>query len=565
MLHMHFTSIPNQYITRRCKGITTIIDILLIDFCTNVSKLALASSMAKMLNTKNHPMKTPFFGLHVELYTGLLLMAIATQAQSSADTYTPISNTTTALLIGLGISILGALLTAYLLYRKIKIVRRKEQALDEYYTQLTEQSAERNDKIYQINNQLYAEIAKQEDTEALLLEARNYLDSIINSMPSILIGIDREGIITHWNHAAQEKTQITHDQALGQHFQTLIDEPNINMCLITAAIDKKKPKKLEAIQEGHGSNARFKDITIYPVTTMDIESAIVRSAVIRIDDITNRVQLENMIIQNEKMGSLGELAAGVAHEINNPLGTILQSVQNIQRRLSDDLLTNIKVAEKQGVDLEKTVAYLEERKIFTFLDNIKNAGERAANIVTNMLEFSRTHTNKHEPVQLMDLLNRSIDLAVISSSLHKKRDNAKMKIVRHFPDQCPSIYGMAAELQQVILNLINNAYQAYNEHYLLHKDDPENTLDGVLTIEASLIVNTHDIAIKIKDNGPGIDEWTQKHIFDPFFTTKETGKGTGLGLSVSYFIITEHHQGSISVESIVGEGTTFVIHLPIKN
>ena len=87
----------------------------------------------------------------------------------------------------------------------------------------------------------------------------------------------------------------------------------------------------------------------------------------------------------------------------------------------------------------------------------------------------------------------------------------------------------------------------------------------MLTIEASLIVNTHDIAIKIKDNGPGIDEWTQKHIFDPFFTTKETGKGTGLGLSVSYFIITEHHQGSISVESIVGEGTTFVIHLPIKN
>ena len=438
-------------------------------------------------------------------------------------------------------------------------MQRKEQALDEYYTQLTEQSAERNDKIYQINNQLYEEIAKQEDTEALLLEARNYLDSIINSMPSILIGIDREGIITHWNHAAQEKTHIIHEDALGKHFQTLIDEPDINMQLITAAIDQRKPKKLEAIQEGHGSNAKFKDITIYPVTTIDIESA-----VIRIDDITNRVQLENMIIQNEKMGSLGELAAGVAHEINNPLGTILQSVQNIQRRLSDDLLANIKVAEEQGIDLEKIVAYLDARKIFMFLDNIKDAGERAANIVTNMLEFSRTHTHKHEPIQLIDLLNRSIDLSVISSSLHKENDNAKMKIIRHFPKECPPIYGMAAELQQVILNLVNNAYQAYNEHYLQHKDDIEKRNDDVLTIDVSLVVNTHDIAIRIRDNGPGIDEWTQKHIFDPFFTTKETGKGTGLGLSVSYFIITEHHQGSISVESAVNEGTTFVIHLPVK-
>jgi two-component system NtrC family sensor kinase len=505
------------------------------------------------LTIRQQIMKTLLF----VLTTSLFLTATTAQAQTS--THFAINHIHIALLISLGLSVLGIFLSAYLLHRKTKVVKRKEQALDEYYTQLTEQSAERNDKIYQINNQLYEEIAKQEDTEALLLEARNYLDSIINSMPSILIGIDREGLITHWNHATQEKTQITHEQALGKHFQTLIDEPDISMSLITAAIDKKKPQKLEAIQEGHGSNAKFKDITIYPVTTIDIESA-----VIRIDDITNRVQLENMIIQNEKMGSLGELAAGVAHEINNPLGTILQSVQNIQRRLSDDLLTKIKVAEKQGVDLEKIVAYLDERKIFMFLENVKDAGERAANIVTNMLEFSRTHTHKHEPIQLIDLLNRSIDLSVISSSSPKKRVNAKMKITRHFPKECPAIYGMPAELQQVILNLVNNAYQAYNEHFLLHKDDPDNKPDGVLKIDASLVVNTYDVAIKIKDNGPGIDEWTQKHIFDPFFTTKETGKGTGLGLSVSYFIITEHHQGSISVESAVGEGTTFIIYLPIK-
>lgn len=463
------------------------------------------------------------------------------------------------LTISLCLFIIGTLFFAYRLYKKEQIVRTKEIALDEYYTQLTEQSAERNEKIYQINNQLYEEIAKQEDTEALLLEAKNYLRSIINSMPSIIIGINREGMVTHWNNAAYEKTQIAYGQALGQHFQNVINEPDITMGIITNAIDTKKPKKLEAIQEGHGSNARFKDITIYPVTTMDIESA-----VIRIDDITNRVKLENMIIQNEKMTSLGELAAGVAHEINNPLGTILQSIQNIKRRLSDDLLANIQTAEKLDVDLELIVSYLNERKILTFLDNIKEAGERAANIVTNMLEFSGTHIHKHEPIQLIELLNRSIDLAISSSSFSKKHRNISIKVSRHFPKKCPVIYGLGAELQQVILNLIHNAYQAYSEYYLRHMNDENSALDGILFIDASLTIDTDNVTIIIKDNGPGMSEWTQKHIFDPFFTTKEAGKGTGLGLSVSYFIITEHHQGEIIVESAIGQGTSFIIQLPIK-
>ncbi|MFT6102798.1 MAG: PAS domain S-box-containing protein [Granulosicoccus sp.] len=457
---------------------------------------------------------------------------------------------------GVTLSVLGILIAAYYLYKKEQILRLKEQALDEYYAELTEQSAERNDKIYEMNNQLYQEIAKQEDTEALLLEAKNYLRGIINSMPSILIGIDKDGFVTHWNNAAQEKTHISYDDALGKHFQTVIAEPNINMRLIKAAIDKRKPKRLEAIQEGHGSNARFKDITIYPITTIDIESA-----VIRIDDVTNRIQLENMIIQNEKMSSLGELAAGVAHEINNPLGTILQSLQNIQRRLSDDLIANIQVAEEKGIDLEKLLSYLEERKILAFLSNIKDAGERAATIVTNMLEFSGTHTQKHEPLQLIDLLNRSIDLAVSSSGSHKKHNNIRMTIRREFSNTCPPVYGMAAEIQQVILNLINNAYQAYSDEYT---EETDLNLDGQLLITASLIIDGSDAVIKISDNGPGMNEWTQKHIFEPFFTTKETGRGIGLGLSVSYFIITEHHQGSITVASTTNKGTTFTIRLPIK-
>jgi len=535
--------------------------------CRHSTVITTITSHKPLSSAETHSMKA------LPLLLIILLMAIEVSALAdnvqpitTRSLYSELLSYTHIILIGvLTLATSGALALIYHLYKKAKVLHLKEQAIDEYYAELTEQSAERNDKIYEINNQLYQEIAKQEDTEALLLEAKNYLRGIINSMPSILIGVDKAGLVTHWNNAAQEKTHISHDDALGKHFQTIIDEPNITMRLVTNAIDKRKPKRQEAIQEGHGSHARFKDITIYPITTIDIESA-----VIRIDDVTNRVQLENMIIQNEKMSSLGELAAGVAHEINNPLGTILQSLQTIQRRLSDDLIANIQVAEKKGIDLEKLVAYLEERQILAFLSNIKEAGERAATIVTNMLEFSSTHTQKHESIQLIALLNRSIDLAISSSSLQKKRGNINVTINRNFPDTCPSIHGMAAEIQQVILNLINNAYQAYSEDYKKNHtkgstNKSDNNTEGKLIITVSLNITGSDAIIKINDNGPGMDEWTKKHIFEPFFTTKETGKGTGLGLSVSYFIITEHHQGFISVESTAAKGTTFIIRLPIRN
>ncbi len=454
-------------------------------------------------------------------------------------------------------TIFAAIATGLAIY--VVYLRKSEQLLNKVYKDLQQQSSQRNDRLYNINNQLYEEISKHELTKARLTETRNYLQSIVNSMPSILIGIDRNGIVTHWNTAANNKTGTPYHQALGQHFQSVINEPIISMKLITTAIDQQKPQKLEAIQEGHGSNARFRDITIYPLVTTDAENA-----VIRIDDVSSRIQLENMIIQNEKMGSLGELAAGVAHEVNNPLGTILQSLQNIHRRLSTTLSANNETAKRLSIDLHTINQYLEERKILLFLSNIQEAGERAASIVTNMLEFSRSNSFQHKPIQLIELLNRSIDLAISASSVSQKYENITFTIVRDFPDTCPLVYGSAAELQQVILNLINNAYQAYSDAYLQTSINEEITKPGELDITISLTTDKQHAIITVSDNGPGMDDWTQKHIFEPFFTTKEAGSGTGLGLSVSYFIITEHHQGSIGVESAMGNGTTFTIKLPLN-
>lgn len=457
-----------------------------------------------------------------------------------------------------GIS-LALLVIAIILCKRFFKLQQKEKALNERYESLSQQTAEKTEKLYNINNQLYEEIAEHESTEELLTETRNYLQSIINSMPSILIGVNRDGIVTHWNTAAQNRTGIAYIEALGTPFHEVFDEPHIKTSSIQSSIDRKKPYQLEAIQEGAGAKASYKDITIYPLTSMDLDSA-----VIRIDDVTARVQLENMIIQNEKMGSLGELAAGVAHEINNPLGTILQSLQNIQRRLSDELAGNKKTADALNTDVNTINRYLEERKILSFLDNIKAAGERAASIVTNMLEFSGTNTFKHEPVQLVTLIHRSLDLAISASSLSKEYDNIRFTIVRNLADSCPVIYGSSAELQQVFLNLINNAYQAYSDHFLNQAIETSNQEEGILTITVSLYVDKDNVVIEVKDNGPGMDDWTQKHIFEPFFSTKGADKGTGLGLSISYFIISEHHGGEITVNSEINKGTAFTIRLPIK-
>jgi signal transduction histidine kinase len=492
------------------------------------------------------------------LFISLLLTNACVAYGNTADA--PQTITLTSVLIGIVCIGLAFAILAITFYKHSKELSRKNTELDQRYALLEQQSTEKNEKLYKINNQLYEEIAKHEDTEELLTEARNYLQNIINSMPSILIGIDRDGIVSHWNSAAHNKTNISYTDALGKNFETLIDEPSINTKLIKSAIDNKKLKKLESIQEGHGHNIRYRDITIYPLTTLEAGSA-----VIRIDDVTTRIQLENMIIQNEKMRSLGELSAGVAHEINNPLGTILQNIQNIQRRLSNELPANATTAEGLQTDIHTINQYLTDRKIFNFLEHIKTAGERAAAIVTNMLEFSSSNTFNHEPIELISLLNRSLDLAISSSSLSKEYDHISFNIIRHLPEECPVIYGSSGELQQVILNLINNAYQAYSDKFLNSAIANNNTTEeGILDIHVDLRVNTGDAIIQISDNGPGMSEWTQRHIFEPFFSTKEAGQGTGLGLSVSYFIITEHHRGSITVSSEIDKGTTFTIKLPLK-
>ncbi|MDO3384979.1 ATP-binding protein [Gilvimarinus sp. SDUM040013] len=422
---------------------------------------------------------------------------------------------------------------------RIKITHAR-QALFESQKALEEKVRERTESLHITNDQLYQEIGRHEATELLLRETQEYLHSILNSMPSVIIGVTHKGFITHWNAAAEDKCGILASNALQQHILQAYPTLPIQATTIAQTIEAGEPYITQNFQETVAGETKYCDLTIYPLI-----AAQAIGAVIRIDDVTMRVRVENMMIQNEKMASLGELAAGMAHEINNPLSTILHGVQNVFRRTSPDLKANRTAAEQLDIDLDKIEQYLNKRKVTQFLEDIREAGERSADIVTNMLDFSRNSKQTKQPYDLAQVIRHGVDLL-------NAEPVAMPAIALDLTEDLPNLYGCAAEIQQVLLNLVRNAAQAFGKN-------PSE--ESRIFITLSKVQNS--AILSVKDNGPGMTDEVARHVFEPFFTTKDIGQGTGLGLSVSYFIITEHHGGTISVESTLGEGTEFLITLPL--
>ncbi len=277
-------------------------------------------------------------------------------------------------------------------------------------------------------------------------------------------------------------------------------------------------------------------------------------SVIVINDLTEKKIHQEMMIQTEKMTSLGGLAAGMAHEINNPLGIILQGIQATLKRLSPALENNREEAERAGTNLEKILAYLTNREIMEYLNGIHDAGQRAAKIVSNMLQFSRRSESMVGPVDINLLIDKTLEIASNDYDLKKKYDFKKVRIVREYGPDLVKVPCSETGIEQVVLNLLNNSSQAMAS--IKDKDyQPTITIRTLKEKEHAVII--------ISDNGPGIDPAVQRHIFEPFYTTKGVGMGTGLGLSVSYYIITKTHRGTIDVISKPGEGAVFTIKLPL--
>lgn len=384
-----------------------------------------------------------------------------------------------------------------------------------------------------------------------LLSAQERTKDIIDSMPSIIIGLTGDGVITDWNTAAETFTDIKASKAIERPITDVYEPYQILLPLVQEAIKHNEVKKIPKQSVHIRAKRYFQEILVYPIAASAHEAG----AVVRIDDVTMNVHLESAMIQKEKMSSVGALAAGMAHEINNPLGAIAQGVQNIERRIDKELEANQQCASELSLDLDKMLEYLQKRKIDTFLKTIRESRDRASHIVENLLQFSRPSNVMKTRCSFEEICDKALQLAQTDYDLKKNLDFKKIAIKHRISPDLPPIYGSTVELEQVLINIFKNAAQAMHGH----TTNPEISIKMI-----TVMLDKEYLELTISDNGPGISPENQKRLFEPFFSTKDIGQGTGLGLSVSYKII-EAHDGQIEVVSDGKTGSSFIIRLPVAS
>jgi len=373
---------------------------------------------------------------------------------------------------------------------------------------------------------------------------RNYLSNIINSMPSILIGIDEKGRITHWNTKAEKSTGLKAQKAIGRNISTVYPRLVDLIERIKTAIKNQTVLEERKIPNESAGVVCYENLTVYPLLGEGMEGA-----VIRIDDVTDQVQIEEMMIHSEKMLSVGSLAAGMAHELNNPLAGMMQNAQVLISRLSSDMPANIKIADQVGVSIHAIKEYMERREIVHLAQLINDSGKLAAKIIRNMLSFARKSDSKKRAYRLSEILDKTIEIAGSDYDLITRYDFKQIEIVRQYDDAVPAVFCDESKIQQVFWNILKNGAEAMQEK------------KGAAKFYLRIYQTFDMVNVEIEDNGPGMDRNVRKRLFEPFFSTKGKENGTGLGLAVSYFIVVKDHGGRISIESEKGLGTKFVVQL----
>jgi signal transduction histidine kinase len=267
-----------------------------------------------------------------------------------------------------------------------------------------------------------------------------------------------------------------------------------------------------------------------------------------LDELKNT---QAQLVQREKMASLGELTAGIAHEIQNPLNFV-NNFSDVNREMLEELKAETK---KQKAERDEQ---LETELINDLIDNeqkINHHGKRADSIVKGMLEHSRASTGQKEPTDLNTLADEYLRLAY--HGLRAKDKDFNTELITSFDEELPKADIVPQDIGRVMLNMFNNAFYAINEKAKISGQGYKPT------VEVSTAQQNGSIIISVKDNGTGIPENIREKIMQPFFTTKPTGEGTGLGLSLSYDIVVKGHGGKIDVNSKEGEGSEFVIAISL--
>jgi len=276
-------------------------------------------------------------------------------------------------------------------------------------------------------------------------------------------------------------------------------------------------------------------------------------------------QAQTQMVQNEKMSSLGQLVAGIAHEINNPVNFIHGNVHHVKQYI-DDILGLVKLyqecypnptdeieQESEAIDIDFMVEDLPK-----VLDSMQVGTDRIRSIVLSLRNFSRVDESELKAVDLHEGIDST--LVILNHRLKASFSRPEIKVVKAY-GELPLVECYAGPLNQVYMNIISNAVDALEEKILQLNTTELAEFAPQITITTSLVDRTW-VRIAIADNGPGIPPDIQKNIFEPFFTTKAIGKGTGMGMSISHQIICEKHNGTLKCNSSLQTGTEFIIHLP---
>ncbi len=363
-----------------------------------------------------------------------------------------------------------------------------------------------------IENSLLYQEQEARATELSLLKEFN--ESIVESVNVGLIAVNEDGLITRCNSTFEEVLGYKREETLGKFVQEIFDEA---FAAKLQNILGKSNWQLTEIRNAYKIqtlNAQGKNLILnVAIAPLRSKFQSQKGAIVVFENVTERVRLEESLQQNEKLSSIGLLAAGVAHEVNTPLTGVSSYTQM--------LLEMIPESDPKHALLQK----------------VAKQTERASNIAGNLLNFSRTgNTTEFVEVDINKLLEDTLQL------LEPQMRQFNIEVIKNYSDIPPKIHGDAGKLQQVFTNLIINA-----------KDAILNS--GTVTLTTGY-KNEDEVIIEVADTGTGIDPENLSKIYDPFFTTKAVGSGTGLGMAVSYGIVQEHF-GTIEAESEIGVGTTF--------
>jgi two-component system NtrC family sensor kinase len=379
--------------------------------------------------------------------------------------------------------------------------------------------------LYQAARDTSVSLAREVERRTAESEAqKRFIEAIVDSLPLSLYAIDREYRVVAWNRNRElGELGIPRGSVLGKNvFEVLTRQPRDVLEEEFARVFESG--EIERIdQETASAKGDIRHWVISKIPMWADNTGQVSHVITVGEEVTDRVEANRAIARAEKLAAVGRLAAGVVHEINNPLATISACAESLEARVNDGEFDG-----SPGLD-----------DLREYLGLIRSEAFRCKSITMGLLDFSRTRTSDHVTINLSDVIQSAIRLLS-----HQKR-NAEIAFKVDIAENLLPVSGDPGQLQQAVIALATNALDAMGE-------------SGVLTISGRN--EEQKVVVEVSDTGVGILPENLPKIFEPFFTTKEIGRGTGLGLAVCYGILTEHG-GTLDVQSTVGTGTTFTITL----